>query len=163
MAAGALNYHARQTAIGNEMNVIRPETLQRLVELKAKYKGAVNLLELKRCLESTPFGEDADAKLNAFVEQSSKDIRIRKHIIEALQQLAETDPDRKQFEVIEIRAQYNASFAKLDGEALDNQTVHEILIELSSPLTGYLGRIRGTSLQTDRFYFLRQMSEAIND
>ena len=29
------------------MNVIRPETLQKLVELKANYPGSINLLELK--------------------------------------------------------------------------------------------------------------------
>ncbi|MBD1866058.1 DUF1802 family protein [Cyanobacteria bacterium FACHB-471] len=161
MAAGALNSHAQKTAIGNKMNVIRPETLQRLVELKAKYDGSVNLLDLKSYLEADPFGEDADVKLNDFVNQVLRDIRVRSHIIKAIEQLTETEPDRKQFEVVEIRTQYNASFARLDGGVLDNQTVHEILIELSSPLTGYLGRLKTTSLQSDRFYFLRHMPEIV--
>ncbi|MFM6159114.1 MAG: DUF1802 domain-containing protein, partial [Sphaerospermopsis kisseleviana] len=37
MAAGELIKHTELTTKGNQMNVIRPETLQRLVELKAKH------------------------------------------------------------------------------------------------------------------------------
>jgi hypothetical protein len=36
--------------------------------------------------------------------------------------------------------------------------MHEILIELSSPLTGYLGRIKGSDWRSDRFYYLRDLS-----
>lgn len=157
MAAGELNSHAKQTAIGNTMNVLRPETLQKLVELKARHKGAINLLELKPCLETAPFGEEADTKVNNYIEQVEQSIKIRSHVVEAVKQLTETEPERKQFEVAEIRVQYNALFSKFNGGTLDNQTTHEILIELSSPLTGYLGRVSGTSLVTDRFYFLRDL------
>jgi hypothetical protein len=34
MAAGQLTADVDQTAIGNEMNVLRPETLERLIKLK---------------------------------------------------------------------------------------------------------------------------------
>jgi hypothetical protein len=37
------------------------------------------------------------------------------------------------------------------------QNLHSILIELSSPLTGYLGRIPGANWQSDRFYYLRDL------
>ncbi|MBM0740597.1 DUF1802 family protein [Phormidium sp. CLA17] len=157
MAAGALNTHAKQTSVGNKMNVLRPETLQRLVELKAKHQGSINLMELKPCLESAPFGEDADVKVNGYIDQAWNGIKVRAHIVKAVKQLIEIEPHRTQFEVVEIRAQYNAAFSRLDGSSLDNQTVHEFLIELSSPLAGYLGRVQGTSLQTDRFYFLRDL------
>ena len=157
MAAGELNAHAKQTAVGNKMNVIRPETLQKLVELKAMHHGSINLVELKPCLESEPFGEAADIKVNAYVDKIWNGIKVRSHIIEAVKQLVEIEPHRTQFEVVEIRAQYNAAFSRHDGSSLDNQIVHEFLIELSSPLAGYLGRVQGTSLQTDRFYFLRDL------
>ncbi|MDZ4786253.1 MAG: DUF1802 family protein [bacterium] len=157
MAAGELNAHAKQTAIGNKMNVIRPETLQKLVELKARHHGSINLVELKPCLESEPFGEDADIKINGYIDKIWNGIKVRAHIVKAVKQLIEIEPHRTQFEVVEIRAQYNAAFSKHDGSSLDNQIVHEFLIELSSPLAGYLGRVQGTSLQTDRFYFLRDL------
>jgi hypothetical protein len=40
---------------------------------------------------------------------------------------------------------------------LSREELHEILVELSSPLTGYAGRIKGDSLGRDRFYFLRDL------
>ncbi|TAF68514.1 MAG: DUF1802 domain-containing protein, partial [Oscillatoriales cyanobacterium] len=40
---------------------------------------------------------------------------------------------------------------------LSREELHEILVELSSPLTGYAGRIKGESLGRDRFYFLRDL------
>ncbi|MDY7016273.1 MAG: DUF1802 family protein, partial [Cyanobacteriota bacterium] len=44
LAAGELTQAANQTAIGNQMNVLRPETLQRLVKIKNRYPGSVDLL-----------------------------------------------------------------------------------------------------------------------
>ena len=41
---------------------------------------------------------------------------------------------------------------------LNIQEVYEILIELSSPLTGYLGRNQGTDWKSDKFYFLRDLA-----
>ncbi|WP_414590397.1 DUF1802 family protein [Anabaena sp. CCY 9614] len=46
VAAGELNFYALRTATENQMNVISPETLQKLVELQAYYKNSINLLEL---------------------------------------------------------------------------------------------------------------------
>ena len=40
---------------------------------------------------------------------------------------------------------------------LSREELHEILIELSSPLTGFLGRIKGDDWRRDRFYFLRDL------
>lgn len=156
MAAGNLNSHAKQTAVGNKMNVIRPETLQKLVELKAKHQGSINLVELKPCLESAPFGEDADIKIKCYINSIWNGIKVRSHIVQSVKQL--TKPEKRQLEVTEIMTCYNIKFAESSGMLdLDKQTVHELLIELASPLTGYLGRIRGTSIDSDRFYFLRDL------
>ncbi|MCZ0902455.1 DUF1802 domain-containing protein, partial [Microcoleus sp. HI-ES] len=40
---------------------------------------------------------------------------------------------------------------------LSREELYEILVELSSPLTGYAGRIKGEHLGRDRFYFLRDL------
>jgi hypothetical protein len=155
MAAGELNSHAKQTAIGNTMNVLRPETLQRLVELKAKHKGAINLLELKPCLENKPFGEEADVKVNNFIDKVWSEIRIRSNLIKAVKKL--TKPHAKQIDIVAICTCYNLQFAEDHSQELDDSTVHELLKELSSPLTGYLGRAKGEDGR-DRFYFLRDLA-----
>lgn len=156
VAAGDLNFYAQRTATENQMNVIRPETLQRLVEIQAEHPGAVDLLELRNCLQNSPFGW-ADEKVNRYVDGICESLKIRSQIIEAVKQL--TRPEKKQLAVMEIRVFHNAKFVENSSAELDDQTVHELLIELSSPLTGYLGRIKGTSLHSDRFYFLRDMPE----
>jgi hypothetical protein len=157
VAAGELTHDAKLTAQNNQMNMMRPETLQRLVELKAKYPGSIDLLNLKPCLESAPFGEGSNTKINNYIDAVWQGLKVRSHLIEAVKQLADTEPDRKEFEVTEIRTLYNARFREIDGQALDNASVHEFLIELSSPLAGYLGRRKVTGVSSDRFYYLRHL------
>ncbi|MFB2968808.1 DUF1802 family protein [Aerosakkonema sp. BLCC-F183] len=155
LAAGELNNHANKTAIGNKMNVIRPETLQRLVELKANYEGSINLLDLKKCLQSEPFGI-VDDKVNAYIEKVKQDIKLRSHIVEAVKQLGESGSGHL---TAEVRVQYNAVFKEKEQtfKPEDLRLVHELLLELSSPLVGYLGRKKGNDWQSDRFYFLRDL------
>ena len=159
MAAGALNSHAKQTATGNKMNVLRPETLQKLLELKANYEGSIDLLALEPCLREAPFGEEADTKVNYYIDKVLQDIKLRSRLVQIVKQL--TQADKRQLEVIQICSAYNFTIFGLDNQSawLDNQMIHELLIELSSPLAGYLGRLRGGSLNSDRFYFLRDMPE----
>ncbi|MEG4305511.1 DUF1802 family protein [Microcoleus sp. D3_18a_C4] len=154
LAAGPLTNPANQAAIGSKMNVIRPETLQRLVELKAKQPGSIDLLQLKPCLEQQPFGEEADAKVNRYIDDVREKLKVRSQIIQAVKQLC-SDSDFPT--VVEIKVQYNARFAATDSK-LTNESVKDLTIELSSPLTGYLGRIKGDNSQSDRFYFLRDLS-----
>ena len=153
MAAGQLNRHANQTAIGNHMNVIRPETLQKLVELKANYPGSINLLELKPCLEKEPFGEDADAKVNNYINKVLERIKLRSHIIRLVKDLLQ----RGNSESVEFRDLRGAYTYSTFSQSLEDEELHQILIELSSPLTGYLGREKGSNWQSDRFYFLRDL------
>jgi hypothetical protein len=40
---------------------------------------------------------------------------------------------------------------------LEDKELYDILIELSSPLTGYLGRIKEDFWKKDRFYYLRDL------
>ncbi len=156
-SAGRLTSAAQKAAVENQMNIIRPETLQRLVELKAHHPGSINLLELKPCLQKAPFGEEADDKVNQYIDRIWQELKVRSRIIQVVKELSESDPERKQFEVVEIRVHYNATAARVSGNVLDNQTVHELLIELASPFAGYLGRLHGMSLPSDRFYYLRDL------
>ncbi|MCC3585976.1 DUF1802 family protein [Microcoleus sp. PH2017_30_WIL_O_A] len=154
MAAGQLNRHANKTAIGNHMNVIRPETLQRLVELKAKQPGSIDLLQLKPCLEQQPFGQEADAKVNRYIDGVREKLKVRSHLIKIVKNRLEITG----VENAGVEALHGAYYANPNPpQPLNLQAMHEILIELASPLTGFLGRIKGDDWRRDRFYFLRDL------
>lgn len=153
VGVGSLNSYSRNVAIGNKMNVIRPQTLQRLVELKTRYSGAIDLFELKPCLEQQPYGEEADTKVNQYIDKAWERIKVRSQIIQSVQELCE--PSNHDITVTEARVQYNARFAPNSEPKLNDEQVRDLLIELSSPLTGYLGRKRDE--KGDRFYYLRDL------
>jgi hypothetical protein len=153
MAAGKLNTHAQQTAKNNQMNVLRPETLQRLVELKAKHQGSIDLFELKPLLEKSPFGEEADAKVNSYIDRVQQDIKLRSHVIQVLKKYLENTHK----ECAGVEAIHGAYSTSNPPKRLNSKELNEILIELSSPLTGYLGRKKGEDWRRDRFYFLRDL------
>jgi hypothetical protein len=56
-----------------------------------------------------------------------------------------------------VEALHSAYFGSHPPQPIKTAEMHEILIELSSPLTGYLGRIKGSDWNSDRFYFLRDL------
>ena len=132
-----------------KISIINAMTLQKLVELKAKYPGAVNLVELKPYLES---GRQSDDRINDYIEKVEREIRLRSQIVQAVKQLCS---DNEFPTVVEIKVQYNAKFAT--DSKLTYPSVRDLTIELSSPLTGYLGREKGNDAEGDRFYFLRDL------
>jgi hypothetical protein len=152
VAAGRLNFYAERTAKKNYMNVISPETLQELVELQAQYKGSVNLLELKQYLQQEPFGL-ANDKLNRYIQTVQQDIKLRSHIIQVLKEYLE----KANYERAGVEALHAVFVTSKPPQSLDSKQIWEILIELSSPLTGYVGRIKGEDWRRDRFYFLRDL------
>ena len=153
LAAGPLTNPANQAAIGSKMNVIRPETLQKLVELKAKQPGSIDLLQLKPCLEQQPFGEEADAKVNRYIDDVREKLKVRSHIVQLVKDFLE----RTKSTSVEFNQLHGAYAFSMSPQPLKYEEMHQILIELSSPLTGYLGRIKGEDLGRDRFYFLRDL------
>jgi len=131
-------------------------TLQKLVELKAKYPGAINLVELKQYLQPGQI----DYKIDEYIDKTEREIKLRSHIITVVKELSEQDNQsskatHQSFTVTEIRSHYNANATH--NPKLTDEAVHDLLIELSSPLTGYLGRIKSSDWKSDRFYFLRDL------
>ncbi|MGJ5675703.1 MAG: DUF1802 family protein [Nostochopsis sp.] len=153
VAAGELNFYALRTATENEMNVIKPETLQKLVELQAHYRGSINLLDLKKCLQQAPYGL-ADDKVNNYINKINQDIKLRSHLVE----LVKTYLENTGLDNAGVETLYGVYFSSKPPQPLKMEEMHEILIELSSPLTGYLGRIKGNDWKSDRFYFLRDLA-----
>jgi hypothetical protein len=151
VAAGELTKPALQTAQGNKISVIRPETLQHLVELQAQYKGAIDLLKLKTCLQDA-YGL-ADDKIEQYLAQVRQDIAVRSHIVQSVKSFQENAGLGE----VEVGQIYGAYIGSSPPKPLMPNELHDILIELSSPLTGYLGRRKENDSNRDRFYFLRDL------
>lgn len=133
-----------------KVSIIKAMTLQKLVELKAKYPGAINLMELKKYLEPGQI----DDKINEYIEKVEQEIKLRSHIIQLVKKHLEktVTQDAK---VGELRIAYLYEYPL---QNLEERELYDILIELSSPLTGYLGRIKEDYWKKDRFYYLRDLA-----
>ncbi|OBQ34275.1 MAG: hypothetical protein AN485_16445 [Anabaena sp. MDT14b] len=139
----------KESAQISKVSIIKAMTLQKLVELKAKYPGAINLIELKQYLEPGQI----DDKINEYIDKIEKEIKLRSHIIQLVKKhLEKTGTKDAQFSNLCIAYLYNNPPQKLEDREL-----YDILIELSSPLTGYLGRIKEDFWKRDRFYYLRDL------
>ncbi|MHC5725205.1 MAG: DUF1802 family protein [Nostoc sp.] len=132
-----------------KVSIINAMTLQKLVEFKAKYPGAINLVELQQYLQPGQI----DYKIDEYIDKTEREIRLRSHII----QLVKNYLENSGAESAGVDALHGAYFGSHPPQPLKTLEMHEILIELSSPLTGYLGRIKGINWNSDRFYFLRDL------
>ncbi|MBX9258914.1 DUF1802 family protein [Desmonostoc muscorum CCALA 125] len=132
-----------------KVSIINAMTLQKLVEFKAKYPGAINLVELQQYLEPGQI----DYKIDEYIDKVEKEIKLRSHII----QLVKNYLQNSGIESAGVEALHGAYFGSHPPQPIKTAEMHEILIELSSPLTGYLGRIKGSDWKSDRFYFLRYL------
>jgi Domain of unknown function (DUF1802)/Restriction endonuclease len=152
-AAGKLTRDAQQAATQNHINIMTPATLQRLVTFKSQYPGAVNLHELEKCLRQESFGQDADTKVNHFIDRLAQEISIRSHIVNIFKNYL----DSQQVLELGIEQFYIVYILSAPLQRYSDRELHEVLIELSSPLSGYLARNKGEDWKVDRFYFLRSL------
>ncbi len=156
VAAGVLTSAASQTLRNNSIGIIRPETLQKLVELKMAYPGSVDLVELKDVLNVAPFGEHIDQRINDFIAGVWLNLTKRSLLVEAVRQLS-LQEENKPVTAGDVRVHYNAAFAKDSIPPLKSKDdARDLLIELSSPLTAYIGRENAEN-GAERFYFLREL------
>ena len=131
-----------------KVSIIKTVALKKLVQLKAKYDGAINLFELKKYFQA---GQIED-KIDEYIQKVENEIRLRSYIVKTVKELQDADSEYPS--PIQIRTHYNA---KNQGSNLSLDFTKEILIELSSPLAGYLGRVKGDGEKGDRFYYLRDL------
>lgn len=131
-----------------KVSIINPMSLQKLVELKAKYSGSVDLIELKEYLEPGQI----DHKINEYVEKVLTRIELRIYIVQILKNHVE----KFNSTVVDVNTLFGIYCGSHPPQVLTPQEFYKILIELSSPLTGFLGRRKGNN-GADRFYFLRDM------
>jgi hypothetical protein len=131
------------------MAIINPETLEKLVKLQSKYRGSVDLFQLKEYLKPG----QADDEVEKYIDQVSREIKLRSHLVQLVKKQIENTGD----ESVGVDSLHGAYVYSNPPQPLKREEMHEILIELSSPLTGYLGRIKGDDWGRDRFYFLRDL------
>jgi hypothetical protein len=125
MVAGTLTTAANQTARGNSMNVIRPETLQKLVQLQIAYPGAIDLIAMKPCLTAEPFGEEADNKINIFIAKLFSNLQLRSDIIE----LVKDSLERSQKDSASVEALYAIFIYNQSEQKLSQQEFRDILVD----------------------------------
>jgi hypothetical protein len=132
----------------HSMTIINPETLEKLVKLQTNYPNSVDLFQLKEYLK---LGQ-SDLEVEKYINKVNQDIKLRSQLVQLVKKYLENTG----FERASVDSLHGA-FSATSLNKLQPQEMHEILIELSSPLTGYLGRIRGENWRRDRFYFLRDL------
>ncbi|MGB3642291.1 MAG: DUF1802 family protein [Rivularia sp. (in: cyanobacteria)] len=132
------------------MAVINPETLEKLVKLQSKYPNSIDLFKLQYFLKAG----QSDAEVEKYIVIVETEIKLRSHLIQIVKKHKENTGDKN----IEVATLYGAYGYSNPPKSLSREEMYEILIELSSPLTGYLGRIKGTDWKSDKFYFLRDLA-----
>ncbi len=140
------------------MNVLRPETLETLIKLQANYPGSVDLQELKENLNAAPFGEEADRQLENYIQTLQARIKQRADIISALKVAIDTANSSSM-----TVGNFVFSLKFIDDNykylnQLGEQGIYELLIELSSPLTGYIRREKKGDWREDCFSVIRDWS-----
>ncbi|NJN73870.1 MAG: DUF1802 family protein [Limnothrix sp. RL_2_0] len=159
IAAGLLTTDAELTASNNKMNLLRPETLEKMANLQAQYPGAIDLYELKKCLEIKPFGDASDEKINEYLDQISEKYSTYQKLITCIHRCQQKSQDQP-VTFNDIKA-----FIKFGSDAdaivknLGDSLLKTYLIELSSPFTGYIGKVV-VGGQDDKFYWRRDLFDA---
>ena len=132
------------------MAVINPETLEKLVKLQSKYPNSIDLFKLQDFLKAG----QSDAEVEKYIVIVETEIKLRSHLIQIVKKHKENTGDKN----IEVATLYGAYGYSNPPKSLSREEMYEILIELSSPLTGYLGRNKGIDWKSDKFYFLRDLA-----
>lgn len=125
------------SAKAQSITIMNPETLESLIQLKTRYPGAVNLRELEPILKSG----DA-SKIQAYIDHAQRSIDLRRRVFNTLQ-TCQAHAQQDSFAPQDLIVPY--SIQNRDSPITPNE-IEAILIELSSPLLGYIGRTG------DRYY-----------
>ncbi|MBW4506635.1 MAG: DUF1802 family protein [Scytonematopsis contorta HA4267-MV1] len=141
----------KQAAKIQNMAIINPETLEKLVELQNTYRNAIDLFKLKEHLKSG----QSDEEIQKYINTIKEEINLRAQIIQIVKKYLE-NTGFSRASVDSLHAAYSFSFAT--SNKITPEQMQEILVELSSPLTGYLGRIKGNNWTEDKFYYLRDLA-----
>ncbi|MCB8777713.1 DUF1802 family protein [Planktothrix agardhii 1032] len=140
----------------HKMTIINPETLEKLVKLQAQYPGSVDLIELKGYLKKEEGGQEEwgqmDDNIDKYIKIVFNRLQLRSHIIKVVKDYL-NNAQMEEATVSGIHGRYCSN----QPQFLSERELHEILVELSSPLAGYVGRKKAEDWRNDRFYYLREL------
>ncbi len=140
-----------QAAEVHKMSIISPETLEKLVTLESQCPRCIDLFKLREYLQP---GQSDDA-VEQYIQEIKQQLKVRSHIVQLVKNHLTKTNDKS----IGLETIYGAYTYSNPPAELDQQQLYQILLELSSCLAGYLGRIPGNyGENSDRFYFLRDLA-----
>lgn len=143
-----------KAALVHGMAIINPHTLEKLVKLQHQYPGSIDLFELKKHL----IDGRADEFVRDYIEEVKSELRLRSFIVKQVRShLLKTNEQSASLEALHAVYSHEFDVGSNSFKRLNRNDFHNILIELSSPLAGYLGRHQTTDGQ-EVFYFLRQLT-----
>jgi hypothetical protein len=132
-----------------KVSIIKAMTLQKLVELKSKYNGAIDLFKLKEKLQAGQI----DTKIDEYINDVEGEIKLRSHIVQVVKDFLQNND----LEDSDSNVLFGVYAGSRPPQNLKPNELRDILVELSSPLAGYLGRVEEGGKKCDRFYFLRDL------
>ena len=148
IASGSPTENVSKFAQKSDTCIMNHHTLQKLVSLHAQYPNAINLWELKKYLVAG----NAEEKIAQYLQQVRQSIVTRAFIIKLVKYLQ----SRSCKKYISLEA-IEAGYALYKQPPLNRSELLIILLELSSPLTGYLGRYVTTQPKSYYFYYLHDL------
>ena len=150
IGAGKPTTQLEDAAKAHGMAIINAVTLQKLVELKSTHSGSINLIELRKYF----VGGQSNQEIDKYIEKVTNEMKLRSHIVNLVKNHHE---DRISVESIFSVYPYSNPPQPIPKSEDLRGTLRDILVELSSPLAGYLGRVKGDEEKGDRFYYLRDL------
>jgi hypothetical protein len=133
------------------VSIISANALQKLVELKAMYPGAFQLGDLKDYFRPGFIDEQIDR----FIDEKIVAKLATYNQITALLQSTSVSTPEPAIEFNQLVQNFRTAHPNLVD--VSDRQLYEMMVELASPLVGYLGRIKGNLWDHDRFYFLREL------
>jgi hypothetical protein len=149
VGAGRINPDVITAAHEWKVSIIKAMTLQKLVELKSKYNGAIDLFKLKEKLQAGQI----DTKIDEYINDVEGEIKLRSHIVQVVKDFLQNND----LEDSDSNVLFGVYAGSRPPQNLKPNELRDILVELSSPLAGYLGRVVVDGKKCDRFYFLRDL------
>ena len=137
-----------KAALVHGMSILSPYTLEKLVQLQHQYPGSIDLIELKKHLKDGR----ADDDVSRYIDEVKAGILLRTLIVEQVREYL-LNAKAHAANLDALHAVYTVSNP---SQRLTREEFHNILIELASPLAGYLGR-EITPGGGECFYFLRSL------
>ena len=148
--------YLEESAQKSTISIINPMTLEKLVKLQAQYPGSVDLIELKDYFKKKKGDQEEwgqmDDNIDKYIKIVFNRLKLRSHIIQVVKNYL-NNAQMTEATVSGIHGTYYFN----PPQPLSQKQLHEILIELSSPLAGYLGRNIADDWRNDSFYYLREL------